>query len=137
MRVTERLSCCSLSRYWLISNCRVEFLLEEVSFVCKVNAIHPSVDPYGSEYVCIEFAVEAQRPPSVIQVPPNMPQELSAVMPLLSQIPKMLPQSRTHANRLVIFLTPQEWEHMKRKFQFGDEAEVKIGPDGSIRVQLI
>jgi len=111
--------------------------LEEISFICKVNAIHPSVDSYGNEYVCIEFAVESQRPPSVIQMPPNMPQELSALVPLLSQIPRMLPHARAHSNRLVIFLTPQEWDRMKRKFQFGDEAEVKIGPDGAIKVQLI
>lgn len=111
--------------------------MDEVSFVCKVNSIHPSIDSYGNEYVCVEFAVEAQRPPSIIQMPQNVPQELSAVMPLLSQIPKMLPHGRTHANRLMIFLTPQEWERLRRKYQFGDEAEVKIAADGSVNVQLV
>lgn len=113
--------------------------MSEVSFVCKVVSVHPSNDPYGNEFVCVEFALEAQRPPNVVQLPANVPQEISALIPLLSQIPKILPfgQARSYANRLLLYLTPQEWDRIKRKYQFGDEAEVKIAADGSIHLQVI
>ncbi|WP_309491877.1 arcadin 1 [Candidatus Hecatella orcuttiae] len=108
-----------------------------ISIICKVNAIHPSAAPFGGEFVCVEFAVEAQKPPSFIQIPKDIPQEVSAVMPILTQLPKMLPQVKPYNNRLVLYLTPQEWEKLPRKYQYGDEVEIKINPDGSIHVSLI
>ncbi len=111
--------------------------MSEVSFLCKVTAIHPANDGHGNEYVCIEFAFEPPKPPSIVQMPPNMPQEFSMVMPLITQIPKMLSQSKAYSNRLVLYLTPQEWDKLKRKYQFGDEAEIKITSEGSITAQLV
>jgi len=109
----------------------------EVTFHCKATSIHPASDPYGNEYVCVEFTIEAQRPPSVVQIPANLPQEISAVVPIISQIPKMLPQAKAYAHRLTIYLTVQEWERLQRRYHFGDEAEVKISSDGSFQLRLI
>ena len=109
----------------------------EYVIICRVNAIRSSHDPYGNEYVCVELAAEAQRPPTLIQMPKDAPQELSFVLPILSQIPKMLPQPKVYVNRLVAFFTIQEWERLKDKYRYGDEVEVKIGRDGSISVKPI
>ena len=109
--------------------------MSDVTFVCKVTAVHPSNDAYGNEYV--EFAFEPPKPPSIVQMPPNMPQEFSMVMPLITQIPKMLSQSKAYSNRLILYLTPQEWDKLKRKYQFGDETEIKISSEGSITAQLM
>ncbi len=108
-----------------------------VAFPCRVTAVHPHYDAYGNEYVCVEFSVEAQRPPSVIQMPKEAPEELSAVIPIVSQIPKMMVHGKAYSNRLVLFLTVQEWERMERKYQYGDDAEVSIGRDGSISVRVV
>jgi len=111
--------------------------MSEVTFPCRVTAVHPHYDPFGSEYVCVEFSVEAQRPPSFFQMPKEVPEELSAVIPIVSQIPKMMAQSKAYSNRLVLFLTVQEWERMARKYQYGDDAVVTIGRDGSIHVKVV
>ncbi|MCJ7505419.1 arcadin 1 [Candidatus Bathyarchaeota archaeon] len=111
--------------------------MSEVAFPCRITAVHPHYDPFGNEYVCVEFSVEAQRPPSVIQMPRGAPEELSAVIPIISQIPKMMVQGKAYSNRFVLFLTVQEWEKMERKYQYGDDAEVTIGKDGSIHVRVV
>jgi len=111
--------------------------MSEITFVCKVTSVHPSNDAYGNEYVCVEFAFEPPKPPSVVQMPPNMPREFSMVMPLITQIPKMLLQSKAYSNRLVLYLTLQEWDRLRRKYQFGDEIEIKIASEGSITAQLV
>jgi len=109
----------------------------EVTIGCRVNAIRPVNDPYGNEFVCIEFATEAERPPSLIQLPKDAPQELSMVMPIITQIPKMFPQVKAYTNRLTLLLTVSEWERLKRKFQFGEEVEIKVDDNGEIRVRLV
>jgi len=108
-----------------------------VAFSCRITAVHPHYDPSGNEYVCVEFSVEAQRPPNVFQMPREAPEELSAVIPIVSQISKMMVQGKAYSNRLVLFLTVQEWEKMERKYQYGDDAEVAIGKDGSIHVRVV
>ena len=85
--------------------------------------------------VCIEFSVEAQKPPTVMSFPSNVPQEFSFVIPILSQIPKMFSQGKTYTHRLVLFLTNQEWERMEHKYQYNDEIEIRINrKDGTIRI---
>jgi hypothetical protein len=101
-----------------------------------VTSIHPFFDQFGNEFICVEFTVEAQRPPSFVQMPRDAPQEISVVMPIISQIPKMFPQPKVYSNRLFLFLTTQEWERIQRKYQYGDEAEVNIDSNGSINVKL-
>jgi hypothetical protein len=49
----------------------------------------------------------------------------------------MMVQGKAYSNRLVLFLTVQEWERMERKYQYGDDAEVTIGRDGSIHVKVV
>lgn len=108
------------------------------TIACKVISVHPSHDPYGNEYVCVEFGVEAQRPPTVMSLPPNIPQEVSSLLvPLLTQIPKMVPQARAYTKRLTIYFTPEEWEKLPRKYQYGDEVEIRVLRDGSLKVILV
>jgi hypothetical protein len=111
--------------------------MSEVTFSCRATAVHPHYDPFGNEYVCVEFSVEAPRPPSFFQMPKEIPEELSAVIPIVSQIPKMMTHGKAYTNRLVLFLTVQEWEKMERKYQYGDDAEVAISKDGSIHVRVV
>jgi len=113
----------------------VEFNMSEPSVIhCKVTSIHPFFDPFGNEFVCIDFGVEVQRPPSVMSMPTGTPPEMSFIMPILSQLPKMLPQARLYSNRLVLFLTTQEWERMTHKYQYGDEVELRVNRDGTIQL---
>lgn len=109
----------------------------EITIGCRVNSIRPINDPYGNEFVCVEFAMESQKPPALIQFPKDVPQEVSAMIPIISQIPKMFPQVTAYTNRLTLLLTTAEWERLQRKFQFGEEAEIKVENNGEIRVRLI
>lgn len=73
----------------------------------------------------MEFSIEAEKPPDVIQMPKDVPQELSGMAPIVFQMPKMIAQS-IYANRMVLFLSQQERERMRRKYGYGDEIEAKI-----------
>ncbi|MCX8176309.1 MAG: hypothetical protein N3E48_03655, partial [Candidatus Bathyarchaeota archaeon] len=70
----------------------------EININSKVVSIHPFFDVYGNEYVCVEFGIEAQKPPTVMSMPPNIPQELSIVMPLITQLPRMFSQGKVYTN---------------------------------------
>lgn len=111
--------------------------LNRLSFSCKVTSIHPFFDPFGNEFVCVEFAVEAEKPPSIVSMPTNVPKEISMVMPIISQIPRMFPQSKVYSNRLVFYFTSPEWDRLPRKYQFGEEIEVVVEQNGSIHVTPI
>jgi len=111
--------------------------LEDITITCKVVSIHPFFDGYGNEFVCVEFGVEASKPPTVVSMPSNVPQEVSYVMPLLTQIPKMLSHPKAYNNRLILFLTKPEWEYLSRKYQYNDEVEIKIDKEGSIRLTTV
>ena len=115
------------------------FKLAEPAVVigCKVISIRPSFDAYGNESVCVEFGVESKRPPSVISMPANAPQELSFIAPLLSQIPKMLPQTKVYSRRLAVYFTPEEWDRLPRKYQYGDEVEIRVMKDGKIEIIIV
>ncbi|MGP3668287.1 MAG: arcadin 1 [Candidatus Bathyarchaeota archaeon] len=99
---------------------------DEISINLKVVSIHPFFDAYGNEYVCVEFGIEAQKPPAVMSMPPNIPQELSIVMPIIAQLPRMLSQGKVYTNRLVLFLTVHEWEKMEYKYHYGEEVEIRV-----------
>ena len=108
-----------------------------VSIACKVISIHPTFDHYGSEYVCVEFGIEAKKPPTVMSLPANIPQEASFIVPILSQIPKLIPQPKTYSKRLTLYFTSEEWSRLPRKYQFGDEVEIRVLKDGSIQIILV
>ena len=110
--------------------------MNDVTITCKVISIQPFFDGYGNEFVCIEFGVEASKPPTVVSVPSNVPQEISSVMPILTQIPKMVHQRRIYNNRLVLYLTKSEWEYLSRKYQYNDEVEIKVEKEGIIHLGI-
>ena len=108
---------------------------DEITINSKVVSVHPFFDTYGNEYVCIEFGIEAQRPPTVMSMPTNIPQELSIVMPIITQIPKMFSQGKVYTNRLILFLTSYEWEKMGYKYHYGEEVEIKVNKKtGEVRL---
>ena len=49
----------------------------------------------------------------------------------------MLPQSRAYNNRLVLYLTTQEWEKLYKKYSYGDEFEISITGDGTMTVKRL
>jgi len=109
--------------------------MSEASVIhCKVTGIRPFFDSFGNEFVCVEFGIEAERPPTVMSTPTSTPPEMSFIMPIISQIPKMIPQGKIYTSRLVLFLTTREWENVVKKYQYGDEVEIKIDKDGTLRV---
>ena len=106
-----------------------------VKFECKVTSIHPAFDPNGNEYVCVEFAYESAQQPMVFTLPPEAPPEAQAFLPLLQSIPKaFLRPPKTYSNRLVIYLTPEEWERLPTPYKVGDVFSVSIDQGGSITV---
>jgi hypothetical protein len=110
--------------------------MDEVTIQCKVTAVHPAFDQIGNEYVCVEFAVET-KPVSFTAMPTSAPPEAQAIMPILSQIPKMFSQGKVYSNRLVLYFTPEEWEHLTRRYAYGEEYEVKVDKNGVIQVTPI
>ena len=110
--------------------------MSETMIGCKVTAVHPTFDAMGGELICVEFSVEA-RQANVIAMPSDTSPEVMAVMPLLKQLPKMLPQARAYNNRLVLYLTTQEWEKLNKKYSYGDEFEIRIANDGTITVKRL
>ncbi len=108
--------------------------MEDIIISCRIIAIRPFFDGYGNEFVCIEFGTEAAKPPSVVSMPSNIPKEISSIMPLLAQIPKMHGQRKIFDNRLVLYLTKEEWGRLSRKYQYNDEVEIKINKEGDIHL---
>lgn len=111
--------------------------LNTITIICKVISIHPFFDSNRNEYVCIEFGIEMPKPPTVVSMPSNIPKEVSSVIPILTQIPKIFGQTKTYdkySNRLILFLTKSEWESLSRKYQYGDEVELRIEKDGTIHL---
>jgi len=110
--------------------------MAETTINCKVTAVHPTFDGMGGELISIEFAIESQQT-SVVAMPSNSSPEVMAVMPILKQLPRMFPQARAYTNRLVLYLTIQEWERLTRKYSYGDEFEIRVTEDGTVTVKRL
>ena len=108
----------------------------ETTINCKVTAVHPTFDGMGGELISIEFAIESQQT-SVVAMPSNSSPEIMAVMPILKQLPRMFPQARAYTNRLVLYLTIQEWERLTKKYSYGDEFEIGVTEDGTVAVKRL
>ena len=110
--------------------------LSEIIFLIRVFSIHPAYDQQGTEYVCVELGFKPPRMPTMI--PSDMPKEVSDIIEASKDMVKVIvpPQLRTqlmnYANRLTIFLTPEEWENLQKRYTVGDEFKVMIRPDGSL-----
>ncbi|MEM3670385.1 MAG: arcadin 1 [Thermoprotei archaeon] len=108
-----------------------------VRFECKVTSIHPAFDANGNEFVCVEFAYESAQPPSVLTLPKDAPPEASAFIPLLQSLPKTLFRTqKSYSNRLVVYLTPDEWEKLPTPYRVGDSYTVSIGQSGELEAKL-
>lgn len=115
--------------------------LSEIVFTIKVFAIHPAYDAQGVEYVCVELGYRPPRMPTM--VPSDMPKEVSDIIEASRDMVKVIvpPQLRSqltnYANRLTLFLTPDEWESLQQRYTVGDEFRVIIRPDGSLLMTKI
>lgn len=107
-----------------------------VKFDCKVTSIHPAFDQNGNEYVCVEFSYESTQQPVVFTLPQDAPPEMQALLPILQSIPRtLLRPPKTYSNRLVIYLTPEEWERLPSPYKVGDVFTITIDQSGTITVK--
>ena len=111
--------------------------MDEITINCRIVAIHPFFDEHRNEFVCIKFGVESSKPPTVVSMPTNVSKEVASIMPLLTQIPKMMSKPNVYNNRLILFLTKPEWNSLTRKYQYHDEVDIKISKDGTIQLAHI
>ena len=108
--------------------------MSEVSFTAKVTALHVTYDSQGNEYVTIDFAYRPPKMPTI--VPSDVPKEVSdmlkATKDMMTSMVPMQTYLRDYANRLVLFLTTDEFDRLEQKYTIGDELRVTVKRDGSI-----
>ncbi len=115
--------------------------MSEITFTVKVTAIHPAYDSQGNEYISIEFGF---RPPQIpTMIPTNVPREVSDMIEASRDVarvilpPQIQAQWKTYANRLILFLTQEEWENLQQKYTVSDEFTVALRTDGNITMKKI
>lgn len=112
--------------------------LSELRFIIRVVAVHPAYDSQGNEYVCVEFGYRPPRVPTM--VPTDVPREVSEMLEAGRRMvsvmvpPQLQAQMHRYANRLVLYLTYDEWDNLLQKYTAGDEFEVTIKKDGGFIV---
>ncbi len=108
--------------------------MSEINFIAKVTALHVTYDYQGNEYVTINFAYKPLKMPTMM--PTDIPKEVSDMIKATKDMmTTMVPQQtylRDYANRLVLFLTTDEFERLEQKYTVGDELRVIVSPDGNI-----
>ena len=108
--------------------------MSEVVFTAKVTALHITYDSQGNEYVTIDFAYRPPRMPTML--PTDVPKEVSDMLKATKEMMSTIVPAQTHlrdyANRLVLFLTTDEFERLEQKYTIGDELKVTVKSDGSI-----
>ena len=110
--------------------------MSEIDFTARVTALHTTYDNAGNEYVTIEFAYKPPRMPTM--VPSDMPKEISDMLEASKDVvrvmvpPQLQAQLRNYANRLILYLTTDEFDRLQQKYTIGDEIRLTIKPDGSI-----
>ena len=108
--------------------------MSEVVFTAKVTALHITYDSQGNEYVTIDFAYRPPRIPTMLpsDVPKEVSDMLKATKEMMSTMVPVQTHLRDYANRLVLFLTTDEFERLEQKYTIGDELKVTVKADGSI-----
>ncbi len=108
--------------------------MSEIIFMAKVTALHVTYDNQGNEYVTIDFAYKPLKMPTMM--PTDIPKDVSDMIKATrDMMTTMVPQQtylRDYANRLVLFLTTDEFERLEQKYTVGDELRIMVSPDGSI-----
>ena len=108
--------------------------MSEIVFTAKVTALHITYDNQGNEYVTIDFAYRPPRMPTMLptDVPKEVSDMLKATKEMMSTMVPAQSYLRDYANRLVLFLTTDEFEKLEQKYTIGDELQVAVKSDGSI-----
>ena len=108
--------------------------MSDVSFTAKVTALHMTYDNQGNEYVTIDFAYRPPKMPTMLpsDVPKEVSDMLKATKEMMSTMVPAQTYLRDYANRLVLFLTTDEFERLEQKYTIGDELKVTVKSDGSI-----
>ena len=115
--------------------------MNDVLFTVKVFSIHPIYDHQGAEYISVEFGYKPPKIPTMI--PTDVPKEVSDIIDASRDMVKVIvpPQLRSqmmnYANRLIVFLTPDEWDNLEQRYTVGDEFKIIIRPDGSLLMTKI
>ncbi|UCH37321.1 MAG: arcadin 1 [Candidatus Bathyarchaeota archaeon] len=115
--------------------------MNDVLFTVKVFSIHPVFDHQGAEYISVEFGYKPPKIPTM--VPADVPKEVSDIIDASRDMVKVMvpPQLRSqmmnYANRLTVFLTPDEWNSLEQRYTVGDEFKIIIRPDGSLLMTKI
>ena len=108
--------------------------MSEIVFTAKVTALHVTYDTHGNEYVTIDFAYRPPKIPTMMST--DIPKDVSDMIKATREMmTTMVPQQtylRDYANRLVLFLTTDEFEKLEQKYTIGDELQVAVKSDGSI-----
>jgi len=114
--------------------CMVGMQVSEIVFTAKVTGLRITYDAQGNEYVTIDFAYRPPRMPTML--PTDVPKEVSDMLKATKEMMSVMVPAQTYlrdyANRLVLFLTTDEYERLEQKYTVGDELRVTVKPDGSI-----
>ena len=108
--------------------------MSEVVFTAKVTALHITYDSQSNEYVTIDFAYRPPKMPTMLptDVPKEVSDMLKATKEMMSTMVPAQTYLRDYANRLILFLTTDEFERLEQKYTIGDELKITVKPDGSI-----
>lgn len=113
--------------------------MSEIVFTAKVTALHVTYDTHGNEYVTIDFAYKPPKIPTMMST--DIPKDVSDMIKATREMmTTMVPQQtylRDYANRLILFLTTDEFERLEQKYTVGDELKITVASDGSISATRI
>lgn len=106
----------------------------------KIKAILVSksmiTDPFGEKLIRLEFAEEREIPGPIIMQQGENPL-MRDIVPIISQVLKSMPffgGRKATVQRLVLFLTEDEWDRLPEKPDIGDEVTI-IVKDRNIEVK--
>lgn len=69
-------------------------------------------------------------------MPKDAPAEAQAFLPFLQALPKTLFRAqKAYSNRVVVYLTPDEWENLPAPYRVGDTYQVSIGQTGELELK--
>ncbi len=96
----------------------------------KVTLVSKSLinDPFGEKLIKLEFAEEREMPGPIIVQQGNNPL-MKDIIPIVSQVLRSMPffaGRKATIQRLVLYLTEDEWDKITDKPDIGDEVTVVI-----------
>lgn len=108
--------------------------MNEIIFMAKVTALHMTYDNQRNEYVTINFAYKPFKMPTMTStdIPKDVSDMIKATKDMMTTMVPQQTHHRDYANRLVLFLTTDEFDRLEHKYTVGDELKIMVSPDGNI-----